>query len=53
MEYFVSNPLADREIVIAVGGGIAAYKVAAIDKRTRPAICTCFGCHDATIRGNS
>ena len=24
----MSNPLADREIVIAVGGGIAAYKVA-------------------------
>ncbi len=30
MGYLVSNPLADREIVIAVGGGIAAYKVAAI-----------------------
>jgi len=30
MEYVVSNPLADREIVVAVGGGIAAYKVAAI-----------------------
>ena len=30
MEYVVSNPLADREIVIAVGGGIAAYKVAAM-----------------------
>ena len=30
MEYVVSNPLADREIVIAVGGGIAAYKVAAL-----------------------
>ena len=26
----MSNPLADREIVIAVGGGIAAYKVAAM-----------------------
>jgi phosphopantothenoylcysteine decarboxylase/phosphopantothenate--cysteine ligase len=30
MEHVVSNPLADREIVIAVGGGIAAYKVAAV-----------------------
>ena len=26
----MSNPLADRELVIAVGGGIAAYKVAAM-----------------------
>ena len=30
MEYVVSNPLADREIILAVGGGIAAYKVAAL-----------------------
>ena len=29
----MSNPLADREIVIAVGGGIAAYKVAAMTSR--------------------